>query len=452
MKTALFSKSICMFVFACALASNVESQSDDSPPVFRPRSDANSARDLQLLRDELNKANDTKGAVNPLGNFLQRNAQAAESARLNSGPNAKTTKGIEMLPGPRYTIIQQGRSQLSNSVVDGFRPARFVSDLESNVRPSLQDPVSFASADIPIVRPPGGYIANFQEIPYGATVKPPAAVSQGTNILPKATGAPPPFVPPNNTVIPFNPQPFPTGNLQPGANVAPVIPYNPQPILPDATNPPVLPYVGGAPQNNFGVPPPIYSSPIPNNVPSGTTINSPLNNPPLNNPVPYYNPSTFNNQPQVYNPNVPMGVNPGLSGGVPMRSPNESIMPNYSRSSSIVNGAPFVSGPPCQFDASYMVSRNAYRQSGDPCAQPTRGAANAYAPIPYATQPSGSPFSYVPPTAMPTSNYGYDSGYRSLVGFGQTLNNAHLGRGIVGQPVAYVDRQPIRNFFRYIFP
>ncbi len=474
MNTALIVKSVCICVFACAMVSHVQLHADDTPPVFRPRTDANSAKDLQLLRDELNKANDAKGAVNPLGNFNQRNAQPAGSTLTNSGPdvsdkesqqkpnldpnaplrtlapassNSKATKGIEMLPGPRYTIIQQAYPPVHNSVVDGFRPARFVSDLESNVRPSLQDPVSFASADIPIVRPPGGYIANFQEIPYGATVKPPAAVSQGTNILPNATGAPPPFVPPNNTVIPFNPQPFPTGNLQPGANVAPVIPYNPQPILPDATNPPVLPYAGSAPQNNFGVPPPIYSTPIPNNAPLGTSIN-----PPLNNPVPYYNPSTFNNQPQVYNPNVPMGVNPGLSGGVPMRSPNESIMPNYSRSSSIVNGAPFVSGPPCQFDASYMVSRNAYRQSGDPCAQPTRGAANAYAPIPYATQPSGSPFSYVPPTAMPTSNYGYDSGYRSLVGFGQTLNNAHLGRGIVGQPVAYVDRQPIRNFFRYIFP
>lgn len=424
MNIAPFAKSICVLIFVCAIVSNVQSQSDDSPPVFRPRTDANSARDLQLLRDELNKANDAKGAVNPLGNFLQRNAQPAESARLKIGPNVsdkesqqkpnldpkspirnlapdssnvKATKGIEMLPGPRYTIIQQERPQPSYSVVDGFRPARFVSDLEANVRPSLQDPVAFASADIPIAGQPGTYIANYQDIPFGAT------------------GTPAPFVPPSSNILPNNPQPFPTGNLQTGGSVAPVIPYNPQPVLPDASNPPVLPFPsGGATQNNSGVTPPIYSTPIPNN--------------------------------------VPLGVNPVLSGGVPMRSPSESIMPNYPRSSSIVNSAPFVSSPPCQFDASYMVSQSVYRQSVDPCAQPTRGSANAYAPFPYATQPGGSPFSYVPPTAMAVSNNGYNSGYRSLVGFGQTLNNAYLGRGIIGQPTAYVDGQPFRNFFRYIFP
>ena len=432
MNIVLFAKSIWVFIFVCAMVSNVWSQSDDSPPLFRPRADANSVRDLQLLRDELSKATDTKGAVNPLGNFLQRNAQPAESASLRIGPNVsdnepqqkrgldpklpkrnlepdssnvKASKGIEMLPGPRYTIIQQARPQFSNPVVDGFRPARFVSDLEANVRPSLQDPVAFASADIPIAGQPKSYIANYQDIPFGAT------------------GTPAPFIPPSSNILPNNPQPFPTGNLQSGASVAPVLPYNPQPVLPTASNPPVLPFPsGGAPQNNFGVTPPIYSTPIPNNVPIGTT-----NIAPLNNSIPYY-------------------------GGVPMRSPSESIMPNYPRSSSIVNSAPFVSSPPCQFDASYMVSRSVYRQSVDPCAQPARGAANAYAPFPYATQPGASPFSYVPPTAMSTSNNGYNSGYRSLIGFGQTLNNAYLGRGIIGQPTAYVAGQPFRNFFRYIFP
>ena len=471
MNTTLFDKSIRVFVFASALASNVHSQSDDSPPLFRPRTDPNSARDVQLLRDELNKAIDSKGAVNPLGNFLQRNAQPAESAPLKFGLNgpsvsdkesapkpnidptsttrntatasshSNATKRIEMLPGPRYTIIQQVRPQpsnsVANSVADGFRPARFVSDIEANVQPSLQDPVAFASADIPIVGQPRGYIANFQDIPFGAT------------------GRPAPFVPPSNNILPNNPQSFPTGNLQnnPGAIAAPIIPYNPQPVLPDATNPPILPYAsGGAPQTNFGATAPIYSTPIPNNVPLGTTTSPPLSSPPLSSPIPYYNPSTIGNQPQFYNPSIPIGVNPGLSGSVPMRSPSESVMPNYPRSSSIVNSAPFVSSPPYQFDARNMVSRSLYRQSVDPCTQPARGAPNAYAPLPYATQPGGSPFSYVPPTAMAVSNNGYNSGYRSLLGFGQSLNNAYLGRGIIGQPTAYVDGQPFRNFFRYIFP
>jgi hypothetical protein len=40
----------------------------------------------------------------------------------------------------------------------------------------------------------------------------------------------------------------------------------------------------------------------------------------------------------------------------------------------------------------------------------------------------------------------------SLVNLGQDRNPVVLGQGIIGQPVAYVPGQPIRNWFRYIFP
>ena len=130
MNTTPLSKLLFVFLLATLPYSNVHSQSEDSPPVFRPRTDANAARDLQHLRDELSKASDSKGAVNPLGNFLQRNAEPAQPARLEIGPNvpdmeaqqkptldpkstklklapaatnAKSTKGIVMLPGPRIT-------------------------------------------------------------------------------------------------------------------------------------------------------------------------------------------------------------------------------------------------------------------------------------------------------------------------------------------------------------
>lgn len=393
-----------------------------SPPLFRPRTDDNAASDLQLLLAELNKATDVNGAVNPLGNFLQRNSESSKPTRLEIGPagsdreaqqkptidpksakqsvapastNSKITRSIGVLPGPRYTIIQQASPQLRNSTADGFRPSRFGSDIEANARPSLQYPVSFAGANIPVVGQPSSVIANYQDIP--GTGANPGYIQ---NILPNAQPVLPNNFPGNSGVVPSGSGsvPFRGTNSTPSYN-------DPGSIMP-----------------------PVISNPIPNNVP-------------------------VYNSPQVYstpiNPNASLGFNPGLGGGIPMRSPSDGVMPNSPRTYPIVNGAPFVSSPPCQFDARYMVSQNAYRQAVDPCAPTRCGAPNGYAPSPYATQPGGSPFWYVPPTAMPTTN---NSGYRPLIGFGQSLSNAYLGRGIIGQPTAYVAGQPVRNFLRYLSP
>ena len=66
---------------------------------------------------------------------------------------------------------------------------------------------------------------------------------------------------------------------------------------------------------------------------------------------------------------------------------------------------------------------------------------------------NASPFAYAPPAAMPPATLyaPANAGYVPLVGFGQGAN-AQLGRGLYGQPTAYVDGQPVRNFLRYIFP
>ena len=40
----------------------------------------------------------------------------------------------------------------------------------------------------------------------------------------------------------------------------------------------------------------------------------------------------------------------------------------------------------------------------------------------------------------------------SLISFGQDRNPIVVGQGIVGQPVAYVPGQPVRNWFRWFFP
>ena len=377
----------------------------DDEPYFRARTDANAVEDLKKLREELNLASDANGAINPLGKFLERSNKTKEPARLEIGASdsennsnrdldpaaskPKPRREILTLPGPRLTIIQQASPEVRRSV-DGFRPARTVADIDATIRPSLQYPVTLASANLPIVGQPNSYIARYQggpEIPSGANL--------GTGL----------------------PSGFPT---QPGFNT------NVQPVLPPS--PMAIPNnVGAAPPVVAG--PPVFSTPIQDTQPM------------TNNPGPYNIPPPTYPQP-IYNPNGPLNSNQGFPGG--MASPSDSVRP---MNSPYVNGAPFVSNAPRQFDARNMVACNAYRQSVDPCAQPCRSNPNEYASAPYAT--GGSPFAYVPPTYMPS---GKSSGYRPLIGFGQNSYDPFLGRGIVGQPVAYVDGQPVRNFIRYIFP
>lgn len=63
---------------------------------------------------------------------------------------------------------------------------------------------------------------------------------------------------------------------------------------------------------------------------------------------------------------------------------------------------------------------------------------------------------YVPPTITPGGAPGLyapsNAGYQPLFTLGQENYNVALGRGIVGQPTVYVAGQPVRNFFRYVFP
>ncbi len=47
------------------------------------------------------------------------------------------------------------------------------------------------------------------------------------------------------------------------------------------------------------------------------------------------------------------------------------------------------------------------------------------------------------PNQVPSGLYsGNNSGFRPLFGFGQDNYNVQLGRGLIGQPVAYVVGQP----------
>ncbi len=142
-------------------------------------------------------------------------------------------------------------------------------------------------------------------------------------------------------------------------------------------------------------------------------------------------------------PGTPGTIMPG--NGLPY---NPTNLPTYPpRGSTIINGEPFVTAAPCQFDAYYMVEPTVSMQNPG-----VGGCGQAVGP----SYP-GIPGNIVPPTVMPNQAppgiYSpNNSGFRPLLGFGQDNYNVQLGRGIIGQPVAYVPGQLFRNFLRYIFP
>ena len=473
------------FVFTTSVQLFAQSASD-SP--FRPRTDLNAAKDTIELRERLSRMSDSRGPLDPLGAFL-RQAEAdsatvsnstaksglAEPERMadrkslrdpeserkpgfdsppqnyrsfESSSDLKASTGFRLLPGPRYTIVQDATSIPSSLIAaDNFRPVRTVStiDAESTTRPTLQSPVSLASSNgVPYYYDPNNVIARYQgpELPGGNGGIPP----QGPiTSLPPAYAVQPPLTNPPNAFVPqptfsgpppgaFVPQPTFSGP-PPGGFVAPaIIPAQPTTSLPIYPTPPstnVLP-----PNNSPAV--------MPNYAPAGSNV------PPVGNPI-QNGPSSSLVQPgptYVAPPTYyPGNVNP--QGQAPTVSPSDAAMPRYPRPPNIVNTQPFVSAPPNQFDACYMVSPSVYRRAyNNPCDAPNAG--NSYTSGPNSGR-TGSPFSYVPPTYM-ASNLYRSPPYPILVGFGQDLNGAYFSRGIVGQPKAYLDGQPIRNFVRYLTP
>ncbi len=189
----------------------------------------------------------------------------------------------------------------------------------------------------------------------------------------------------------------------------------------DAITPPSLPYNPNQPNASFGS--------------GGGTVMPPSMSAP-------FSPST----------GLPGSTNPSGTSIPSVASPTN--LPQYPRAStapSFVNGAPFVSGPVCEFDAYGMVAPAAYYAPDSMACPPAFGYS-------YPTPGWGTNFSdaYIPPTLTPGAMPGYytgaDVGYRPLFSLGQENYNVQLGRGIIGQPVAYVQGQPVRNFLRYIFP
>jgi hypothetical protein len=462
---------ICQYFFTTSAQSFAQT-TNDSP--FRPRTDLNAAKDTIELRERLSRMSDSRGPLDPLGAFLRQaesdSASISNSTSKNglaepermadrkslrdpeseqkpgfaspprdyrsfeSPSDLKASAGLRLLPGPRYTIVPEATPNQSSLVAaDNFRPVRTVStvDVESMNRPTLQSPVSLASSNsIPYYYDPNNVIARYQgpELPGGNGGIPPQGPMSG---LPLAYAGQPPLT---NQPNGFVPQPTFSGP-PPGGFVAPAI----NPVLP-STSPPIYPT-----QPPANVLPPNYSPAVmPNTAPAGSSI------PPVGNPIPNGPSSTMVLPGQTYNAPptyYPSNVNPQVQ--APTLSPNDAGMPRYPRPTSMVNNQPFASTPSNQFDPCYMDSPSVYRQAyNNPCDAPSAGNSYTGGPNPGQT---GSPFSYVPPTYT-ASNLYRPPPYPILVGFGQDLNGAYFSRGIVGQPKAYLDGQPIRNFVRYLTP
>jgi hypothetical protein len=163
--------------------------------------------------------------------------------------------------------------------------------------------------------------------------------------------------------------------------------------------------------------------------------------------------------------------NNGLRGGVA----TPSSTPRYA------TGEPFVTGPPRQVEMPYNHATAAnnsclpgwFSQSNSslattPTASMNNTTSGVYPANTYPTNPTtanpttanpngypGVPGYIVPPTVTqnmaPQMFSPNNNGYTPLVNWGTESSNVTIGRGMFGGPTVYVNNEPVRNFFRYVF-
>ncbi|XZE34868.1 hypothetical protein SH501x_000342 [Pirellulaceae bacterium SH501] len=486
------------FIFASLLASvpfapcggaedknDTESTNETQDRIrFIPRTDEMAESDLEKLRFALSQAEDSRGPIDPLASYAKQpsqsspkkkvdaekkdnekkdkknDADAKQSPQLSSeqggdyqSPRIAWESSVDLLrlsEQPKPLKAKNNSFESSPSAPtsrptmvaksDGFRSARFEQDADATQIPKLDDAVTYASANVPVVNGQDR-TSRFQEIPFGSQGTPVAPIPGVGNpnlgaTNPSIPGVYPPsgVYPPTGTYPPVGTYP-PAGTYPPPMVYPPTMPTGPAVVAPTPTPTPA-PYDPAASIVPGIVPPSTTPSPgviIP--APPATYVPAPTGPAPG---VPFVGVPTFPTYPTAapiaYPPTVPVSNPP------PQYAANES---------SYVTNEPFVSSPPRQIDARFMVSPTLFRPATDDCN--TCGTApRPYAPNP--SMPSGTPMSYAPPTYYPYSNNGFNSGYRSLIGFGQNVSLAQVGRGLYGQPTAYMPNQPFRNFLRYLFP
>ena len=163
-------------------------------------------------------------------------------------------------------------------------------------------------------------------------------------------------------------------------------------------------------------------------------------------------------------PQMPPGLNnvPPLQGGAASQNLPPSLQPGNAYGGT--GGAGLTAPPASPSDRSPVaqpsMSSSSQWSTVDNCnlvSPPSTYVATSWGCGQPMVYPASYPYSVVPATTMPNTPaalavYNNDPGYRPLISLGQENYNVQLGRGILGQPVAYVPGQYVRNFLRYIFP
>lgn len=527
------------------------SQSTIEPPTFRPRSDSMATQDADALREQLSRIIDSRGPINPLGDYVQPRATAGRPStdsstkpkagspkddpeadqipridrdtqrRLKSQPfkgAAPASDGISILPPPRMSIdptapVTAGRGWID----DGFRPT--TTNALTNSLASM--PTSWVESGV-VYMPSTATVQDLQSVVPASATAPIIVTANAPQSDPAASipptlnggtlGPPPTSLPSYSSVPSSNPSglPLPSASV-PSTSIPSGLPAPPSVPYSGAAIPgPVV--SGPAVSGPVVTAPPTYGAPAlgaPSSGISGPTLGPSMTAPPSVVPGPMipsatvpgaippagaastYVPTTVYPAPPTYVvPNTPSATMPAGGSAAGAGSPYDyGPLPAYAKSSPWVNSAPFVSQPPQAIDAKWMVSPAVYRQAtganacppGIPSVPPgmapagrppgvanpsMSGVGTSAAAIPPGVYPNtvvptsgltptitSSPFAYVPPAAMPPQTvyvYG-NAGYVPLTNIGQEPN-AQLGRGMWGQPTAYVDGQNFKNFFRYISP
>jgi hypothetical protein len=314
------------------------------PPLFRPRTDPMATRDADAVRERLKALSDSRGPINPLGDYVK----PKEPAKLKrSDSDRKEQVDDEALRVPSLNAEAQQRLKAqppsiapSERFVIGLYPPPQIVTNAGAVVPSAWQDDGFRPLNATTLGsvPSGGIVvsSNYQVGDPAAMIPPSLGIPSGsipTYSAPPSSGLPPAFGVPSSGV----------------------------PVMgaPVTTSPPIgAPAMIAPPGSNVIPAPPSYIVPGPAGTypPAGGYQPAP-------NPAPYATPT-----------------------------------PTYSRSGGTVNSLPFVSPPPQSRDARWMVSPEVYRRmEGGVCTTPTGPGYGA----PSANAGTGSPFFYAPPTAMP---------------------------------------------------
>ena len=257
------------------------------------------------------------------------------------------------------------------------------------------------------------------------------------------TGYAPPIHASSYNPQPYNPQPY---NPQPYNPQ----PYNPQPYNPQPYNP--QPY-NPQPYNPQPYNPQPYN-PQPYNP---QPYNPQPYNPQPYNPQPYnpqpYNPQPYNPQPYNPQPYNPQPYNPQPY-TAPQPYPTQQVFQQPAANPQVMHASYIQSGYPPQQSSTPAAYTSTLRN----CCDPVYYAQTQFV-TPNTNSGPGALRTYPQYGSNPYPNPGYSISqpyvrdtWVPMIPLRSMPYGTYLGQGIIGQPVAYVDGEPVRNFLRYIFP